>query len=258
MTIPVSIRRIVGFLALSQTLWLTTCEEESGRVVKLVTVTNIPDSFKVEPMVKDQLSQYYNPLIKFSQEGELKTDGLYIMVVFFELPSSRASDLQAYIMEIATKDDEIDVDTITENGKAFALMKIVGGTAEARILKMSPADERGNYWDPGATNVRYGVCTLLITPDARFVLKADFYLGSIHVVLTEVTCRGYSGTIPRYTLDFNNKSGLKLQDITAKLEETLPSGNEAKIFAFNDDDKFDDVQVLLSENFIMDLVDKFS
>jgi hypothetical protein len=171
MTIATFIQRPFLFLALLQALWLTTCGKEQEPPAKTVIIQNITEAVELSEAGKNKIitESNNNPFIKFRQVGGkffIDTEGLYLMVLFI-------SDVPVAQLMLDISAGTIKAKDVIDYGEAIALAKIHNGTAERHILTLSAkATEVGYYWDGGGGNHR--ICTLLITPDARFVLRADF------------------------------------------------------------------------------------
>jgi hypothetical protein len=234
---------VVLLAALVQILRLTTCnvEEASGRPVKIITLSNIPDSFEISPAVKTQLSRYNNPLVRFRQEGGepcIETDGLYILALF--IPELTEDQLKAFITSGVLPEEDV-----LDKGAAYALIKI-GKTATQRIVTLSAnIDELGYYWTDDGMGDAYSICTMLITPDARFILRIDF---SINL---------YAKAKSEFTLDYN-LAGRSIADLVD------PNLDLITVFTVvrkkGSDTVFDSnsAYTLMPENFIEYLVERFS
>jgi hypothetical protein len=172
MTIATFMQRSLLFLALMQVLWLTTCDKEQEPPAKTVIVQNITEAVEISQAGLNKIitEGNNNPFVKFRQEGGkffINTDGLYLIVLFI-------SEVTAGQLYTDLLSNAINARDVIEYGEAIALAKIHNGTAERHILTLSAKTaEVGYYWD-GAGSGKHRICTLLLTPDARFVLRADF------------------------------------------------------------------------------------
>jgi hypothetical protein len=268
MTITVFIKKVFLAAALSQALLLTTCEEfrqilsleESETSIKTVFIRNIPPSIGISQDAKYLImaESHDNPAVNFRQEAAkvyIETDGIYLMVVFFvELETE---ELQEYMLGI--KDVPEDV---TKKGLAFAMMQISGGTARGRIISLSSdINEFGYYWKGGSSGSKYGIATLLITPDARFILQADFFLGGItikHDAPLEIAYSGYDGTLPEYNLNFEISKISIDENLKLHWDKTIKSTDGYRINAFEGYGEPVLPRKMLSDNFIEDIMDGFS
>jgi hypothetical protein len=170
------IKRVILLFALSQVLWLTACDDvEQETPLKTILVLNIPESISISQDGKQKIitESNNNPYIKFRQgadELSVNTEGLYFMALF--VPADFAILLSA-----AISNDLNEARDVIDYGEAIVLAKIHNRTVARHILSLSSnVAGIGYYWDgsskTGATSHR--VCTMLITPDARFVLRVDF------------------------------------------------------------------------------------
>ncbi|MDR0638823.1 MAG: hypothetical protein LBG27_07985 [Spirochaetaceae bacterium] len=228
MTIAVLIKRVFLLVALSQALWLTTCEEAPGRLVKIATLSNIPVDLEINATAKAQLSEYDNLAKLFFQEAGkwyLKTNGLYVMVLF--LPVAVALEWEQRILNGENPKEMLDY------AQAVALMNISGETVQGRINTLSTKiGETGFYWEGDGTTV-YGICTMLTSPDARFILQIDF------------STKKYTNALPDYALEYVPSSDLRT---VFNVVRSKSSTTSIKSTAWK----------WLGENFIMELVDRFS
>jgi hypothetical protein len=272
MAIAIFIKRVFLVAAISQALWLTACEEfrqflsldESGTSVKTVFIQNIPPSIKISQDAKAfvMAESHDNPAVSFRQEDQdiyIETDGLYIMSVFFLATDD--DELKGYI-----SDSKKIPDDVTKHGLAFALVKISSGTAKGRIISLSSdINEFGYYWEGGDNNNDYGISTLLITPDARFILQADFFLGPVSVLPgspPKITYKGYKGTLPEYKLNFG-EIGIDIDDNDPELEWGNGGQTDIRLKVFegygiNPPSNPSLPSKMLTDNFVNDVMDRFS
>jgi hypothetical protein len=213
----------------SQFLWLTACEEKPlGQSLKVVTLSNIPSAFEISATAKTQLMSEDNPLVRFRQEKGvdfIETDNLYILALFLREPT--ADKWQEIIEKGDTSPEEI-----LDQGRAYALMKIEGTAAQDRIIALSTdAGEIGRYWEPDPPE-NFVICTMLLTPDARFILRVDF------------SWKAYQSSMSEYTLDYNSVFDLSTVFSVVK---TTPAKNPDKI-----------AWEFLSDNFLEYIIDKSS
>jgi hypothetical protein len=172
MTIATFMQRSVLFLALLQALCLTTCGKEQEPPAKTVIIQNITDAVELSSAGLNKIiaDSNNNPFIKLRQGGGksfIDTDGLYLLVLF--IPSAPVTQLITDILK-----GDLEARDLIEFGAAIALAKVRSGTAERHILTLSAkATEVGYYWDGGGGD-NHRICTMLVTPDARFVLRIDF------------------------------------------------------------------------------------
>jgi hypothetical protein len=163
--------------AIFHALWLTACNEEAEGVIKTITLSDIPAAVEISSLAKDQLSEYDNLSKLFFQEAGkwyIKTEGLYVMSLF--LPVSSDDEWYDRIQEKQDLDGDM-VEEMLDEGSAFALMKINGNTIESRILTLSSdVGQLGYYWDSDDEGMLYGICNILMTADARFIIRTDFSL----------------------------------------------------------------------------------
>lgn len=142
---------------------------------------NIPSAIEITDTAKDILSAVNdgNPVVTFSQgQGNLNhsvnTDNLYIMSIFIN--NDKALELIGDINEIvkdSTALANLKWDDIISMGEAFALARISGGEARRHILSLAGGErDIGYYWPGSKDGMR--IFTILITPDARFILQIDF------------------------------------------------------------------------------------
>jgi hypothetical protein len=269
MTITVFIKKVFLAAALSQALLLTTCEEfrqfssfeESETSTKTVFIKNIPSSIEISQEAKDLImaESHDNPAVSFRQEATgayIETDGIYLMAVFFmELDDEELVD---YIL--GSKDVPEDV---TKNGLAFAMMKISGGTARGRIISLSSdIDEFGYYWKGGDSDSEYGIATLLITPDARFILQADFFLGGLFIEKEyplEIEYAGYNGTLPEYELNFEATTITIDEKLVLHKKDEIQGSGGYKLNVFEGYGNGGSLpSKMLTDNFVEDIMDRFS
>lgn len=275
MKIAVVIKRALLFIALSQAVWFTACEAfrflaavpDGGdpASARTIRIHNIAPSIEISNEAKDLIIAESNgkTLVNFGQgptgETLIKTDGLYLMVVF--LISIDSAELESYMVNSKTTPEDV-----TKNGLAFALMKISGGAATGRILSLSSdVSEIGYYWPGGAKGSEYGIATLLITPDARFILQADFSLGNISIISVDLTTKtytvdygSYDGTLPKYEVNFANAFVLN-GDLKLVKNPALPSnqgGDMINVFSGYGNPFLP--KKMLTDNFVQELVGRFS
>jgi hypothetical protein len=173
MTIATFMQRFSLILVLLQVLWLTACDEEQEPSPKTVIIQNIMDEITISEAGKDAItaSGDGSSFIKFRQEGgasHISTEGLYFIVLFIP------DDSIGTVIDDITNVD-IQAREVLNYGNGIALAKIHNKTAERRILNFSTnTTEVGYYWEADTDAGNFRICTLLITPDARFVLRADF------------------------------------------------------------------------------------
>jgi hypothetical protein len=271
--------RVFLFAAIFQAFWLTSCEEfrqylslqVSETTVKTVFIHDIPSSLEIGQPAKDYImtESHGNPAVSFCQEAGkiyIKTDGLYLMVLV--LMAVDPNDLESYIGGTQKVPEDV-----TKNGLAFAMTRISDGTARGRILSLSSdINEFGHYWEGGNSGSEYAMATLLITPDARFILQADFFLGNFSPEFTppddiKITYAGYSGTLPEYDLNFGELE-ISIKDQKLVLEwdkDTQQLPDKDRINAFKGDGLKPDAAgnpnlpwTMLSDNFVEDVMDRFS
>jgi hypothetical protein len=274
MIIEVPIKRALLLAVLLQTtVWFTACDalrflsmlpgREDPASAKTIRIHSIAPSIEVSQAVMNLIINESNgkSVVRFRQEGEkifVETDGLYIAAVFNI--ASDSSEMKRYILEGKTLPEDM-----ARNGLACALMKISGGTATGRILNLSgEAREVGTFWKGGGRGSSFSIGTLLITPDARFLLQADFSLGNICISpnLTTSTLTidysGYDGTLPKYEVNFENAFVLN-GDLKLVKNPALPSnqgGDMINVFSGYGYPHLP--RKMLTDNFVEDIMNEFS
>ncbi|MDR1470829.1 MAG: hypothetical protein LBT00_16245 [Spirochaetaceae bacterium] len=260
MNIAVFTERAFLFVTLCQALWLTACiEEEEGQSIKTISVQNIPSSLEFTQEAKAQIDSSNegkgNPYVHFSQEGDnwyIKTDGLYMLAAFLPLDAA-ANRVEAILKGEVPSQDLVDY------GAAFALMKISGGRVSGRLLTLSTkANEIGYYWDGGNRVEGYNIGLLLLTPDARFILRAD------------VSTKPYPGTAAEYTLNYGSVYEVldleSINEILAFIKGSLSTDKHlstvfrVKKAAVGEETPADSnkAEGLLTDDFVNDLFSRFS
>jgi hypothetical protein len=229
MMIASNIKRAVLLLAFFQALLFTTCDkEQQAGPLKNIQIINVTASIEISEAARDKINEMYtpydNPRVTFSQVGNkwfVDTEGLYIMVLF--IPDIPAGALIDDLLKNAIK-----LKDLMEYGHAIALAKIQDGAAERHILTLSTkADGMGYYWDgtngsgkdPGTGNFR--TCTMLITPDAYWIFRADFSKSAF-------------GVQPEYMVNYANNVDMQtvfnIDGTNLLPEELLPDNFIEEIF----------------------------
>jgi hypothetical protein len=187
MTIATFIKRVFLFLSFSLVLWITACDEQ-GDPLKTILVQNITKPIEVSQDIKEEMIDKSDgrASVEFCPEGDkfyIDTEGLYLITVFVPDTSAQlAHELYDFIINNVKPSDDV----LNSNyGVAISVAKIHNGKAERHILTFSSKiDDFGRYWDGLSSDGKGGdtsdhfIFTLLVTPDARFVLRSDmFYNG---------------------------------------------------------------------------------
>jgi hypothetical protein len=212
MTITTFTKRVFLFLALSQTLWFTACEEEQVPPQKTILVQNITTPIEITLEAMDVIIAESNnsPFMRFRQEGNetvvIDPEGLYLLCVF--IPAT-FTDNAVKLFEQILGNERISEDVL-DFGTAIAVAKVRNGTAERHILTFSGnANEILRYWDGTSEDGQEGVTdehhiiTLLITPDARFILRSDFFHNGVG---TSLNFLPFDKTTSQYILDYSGNT----------------------------------------------------
>jgi hypothetical protein len=194
-------------LALFQTFCFTACDEQQDAPLKTIYVLNITDPIEISEAGKDKIiaESNNNPSVTFRQEaGKLVIDpeGLCLISLFLD-----AGPVNSLITDILN--NNISAGDIIEFGQAIALAKVRQSVAERHILTLSTdVSELGFYWDGGGSSgTGHRICTMLITPDARFVLRIDF-------------SKSEFGNLPEYRLNY--RKGVDMETVFEVDSVNLP------------------------------------
>jgi hypothetical protein len=223
------------FLVFLQTFWFTACEDTENTSPKTILALNIPATvISKDTMDKMIADNNNNSSISFRQEPDsdnfiIDPDGLYLMVLFVPATFVFESVADALALYDDIQKGKIESKDALDFGSAIALPKVSGGTAERHILTFTANEsDAGYYWDGisnngmGDTSDEHYIFTLLITPDARFILRSDFFFkGGVLSPTPSLTPFKNSN---KYTIDFNaaNKSTMFKTDLDTPPEELLP------------------------------------
>jgi hypothetical protein len=150
-----------------------------------------------------------NPSVTFRQGADgnffIDPDGLYLVALFVPAKFAVVTVADALALYKDIQNGMLESRNALGFGSAIALPRISGSTAERHILALtSEGSETGYYWDGtssdgmGATSDQHYIITLLITPDARFILRSDFFFNGGSPLFPTLF-----GNSDKYTIDFN-------------------------------------------------------
>ncbi|MDR1230105.1 MAG: hypothetical protein LBK61_01760 [Spirochaetaceae bacterium] len=209
-------KRVFLLLVFSQVLWLAACEEEQEPLQKAILVQNITTPVVITQQDMEVMTDENNnnPFVRFRQEGDglfaIDPEGLYLLCVF--IPKTFAENAVQLVLDILA--GNLISENVLDFGTAIAVAKVQNGTAERHILTFAGDDNSMfRYWNgfsedgQGGVTDKHHAITLLLTPDARFILRSDFFCKGIEVdpmpdflpfdITTSQYIFDYSGTTNR-------------------------------------------------------------
>jgi hypothetical protein len=268
MTITVTAKRAF-FLLCVQAVLLTACQEEASdpSLIKFISIRNLDREMKISRQAWDQiLEETINDKtpIQFSQATDgnivIDTEGFYVLVLLlpFNPDDTWESDITADFQKL---------NDLMDYGQGYALVKIHNGAGKQALLTLSKQiDEVGIYWSGKGVSqegsnaaIKYSVCSLLITPDARFIIRGDFSWWN----LPETTV----AEMQEFPLDYGYAYGLDMtveellgwhtQDYLDFIKD-MKSEKGGMLSVFKVDESGETMpQTLLPDEFINDLVGRF-